>query len=190
MAMTAASSANPPLIVVMGVAGSGKSTIASALAERLEVAFVEGDALHPHANVEKMANGTPLTDEDRWPWLRAIGVTMESERRAGHGVVVSCSALKHAYRDCIRSMVKGCVRFILLNGPRDLIALRMAGRKGHFMPPALLDSQLATLERPGADEDAVILDITEPVEQLVDEAFTAARAQPGKLQIQHGGKTA
>ena len=171
-------SAGPSLIVVMGVAGSGKTTIASALAERLEVAFVEGDALHPHANVEKLASGTPLTDEDRWPWLRAIGATMESERRVGRGVVVSCSALKRAYRDCIRSMVKGPVRFILLNGPRELIALRMAGRKGHFMPPALLDSQLATLERPDADEDAVILDITETVGQLVDEAYAAAKARP------------
>lgn len=178
--MTKNASEDLPLIVVMGVAGSGKTTIASGLAKRLEVAFVEGDALHPHSNVEKMAGGMPLTDEDRWPWLRAIGVTMESERRAGHGVVVSCSALKHAYRDCIRSMVHGPVRFILLNGPRDLIALRMAGRKGHFMPPALLDSQLATLEPPGEDEDAVTLDITQTIEQLVDKAYAAAKAPPGK----------
>ena len=177
MTQNAPSSTDLPLIVVMGVAGSGKTTIASGLAARLEVAFVEGDALHPHSNVEKMASGTPLTDEDRWPWLRAIGATMESERREGRGVVVSCSALKHSYRDCIRSMVKGPVRFVLLSGPRELIALRMAGRKGHFMPPALLESQLATLERPGADEDAVILDITEPVDQLIDAAYAAARAQ-------------
>jgi gluconokinase len=169
-----------PLIVVMGVAGSGKTTIASGLAKRLEVAFIEGDALHPHSNVEKMAGGIPLTDEDRWPWLRAIGTTMESERREGHGVVVSCSALKHIYRDCIRSMVHGPVRFILLNGPRDLIALRMAGRKGHFMPPALLESQFATLEPPGADEDAVTLDITGTVEQLIDQAYAAARARRGQ----------
>lgn len=163
-----------PLIVVMGVAGSGKSTIAGGLAERLDVAFVEGDALHPQANVEKMAGGTPLTDEDRWPWLRAIGLTMEAERRAGRGVVVSCSALKHSYRDTIRAMVHGPVRFILLQGEKALIARRMAGRKGHFMPPALLDSQLATLENPGADEDGIILDISLPVEKLIDQAMAAA----------------
>jgi len=166
-----------PLIVVMGVAGSGKSTIAGGLAERLGVSFVEGDALHPHANVEKMAGGTPLTDEDRWPWLRAIGATMEAERRAGRGVVVSCSALKQSYRDCIRSMVQGPVRFILLNGPRALIAERMAGRKGHFMPPALLESQLDTLEKPAPGENGVILDINEPVSRLLDQAEQAARAQ-------------
>lgn len=165
-----------PLIVVMGVAGSGKSTIAGALAGRLEVAFVEGDALHPQTNVEKMAGGTPLTDEDRWPWLAAIGLTMEAERHAGRGVVVSCSALKRSYRDKIRSMVKGPVRFILLQGEKGLIARRMAGRKGHFMPPALLDSQLETLENPGAGEDGVILDINQPVDRLVDQAVAAAMA--------------
>ena len=143
-----------PLIVVMGVAGSGKSTIAAGLAERLGVDFIEGDALHPQANVNKMAGGVPLSDEDRWPWLEAIGERIEAERASGTGVVVSCSALKHVYRDCLRKKVNGRVRFILLDGPRDLISSRMLGRKGHFMPQALLDSQLATLEKPGPDEDA------------------------------------
>src|SRR5579872_4782602 len=104
--------ADKPLIVVMGVAGSGKTTIASGLAEKLGVPFVEGDSLHPAANVRKMACGTPLTDEDRWPWLKAIGERMEVERATGHGVVVSCSALKHAYRDCLRKQVAGKVYFI------------------------------------------------------------------------------
>ena len=162
-----------PLIVVMGVAGSGKSTIAAGLAEKLGVDFIEGDALHPQANVNKMAGGMPLTDEDRWPWLEAIGERMEAERVAGMGVVVSCSALKHVYRDRLRSKVHGRVRFLLLDGPKELIANRMLGRKGHFMPQSLLDSQLATLEKPGPDEDAVILDISHTVPALLMEASAA-----------------
>ena len=159
-----------PLIVVMGVAGSGKTTIASGLAEKLGVPFVEGDSLHPAANVKKMASGTPLTDADRWPWLEAIGERMEVERVTGHGVVVSCSALRHVYRDCLRKKVNGKVHFILLDGSRELITDRMKQRKGHFMPPALLDSQFATLEKPTPDEDAVILDISHPIPALLAEA--------------------
>ena len=159
-----------PLIVVMGVAGSGKTTIASGLAEKLGVPFVEGDSLHPAANVKKMASGIPLTDDDRWPWLEAIGERMEVERLTGHGVVVSCSALKHAYRDCLRKEVHGKVHFILLDGSRELISDRMRKRKGHFMPPALLDSQFATLEKPTPDEHAVILDISHTVQNLLAEA--------------------
>ena len=162
--------AEKPLIVVMGVAGSGKTTIAAGLAEKLGVPFVEGDSLHPAANVKKMASGIPLTDEDRWPWLRAIGERMEVERVTGHGVVVSCSALKHIYRDCLRKEVHGKVQFILLDGSRELIGDRMKQRKGHFMPPALLDSQFATLERPTPDEHAVILDISHTVPALLAEA--------------------
>jgi gluconokinase len=162
-----------PLIVVMGVAGSGKTTIASGLAEKLGVPFVEGDSLHPIANVKKMAGGIPLTDEDRWPWLAAIGQRMEVERLTGHGVVVSCSALKLAYRDCLRKEVHGKVHFILLDGSRELITDRMKKRKGHFMPPALLDSQFATLEKPTPDEHAVILDISHPVPVLLAEAAQA-----------------
>ena len=159
-----------PLIVVMGVAGSGKTTIASGLAERLGVPFVEGDSLHPTANVKKMAGGIPLTDEDRWPWLEAIGERMDVERVTGHGVVVSCSALRHAYRDCLRKKVHGKVHFILLDGSRELITDRMKQRKGHFMPPALLDSQFDTLEKPTPDEHAVILDIRHAVPVLLAEA--------------------
>ena len=168
-----------PLIVVMGVAGSGKTTIASGLAEGLGVPFVEGDSLHPGANVKKMAAGIPLTDDDRWPWLEAIGARMEVERVTGHGVVVSCSALKRVYRDCLRKEVHGKVQFILLDGSRDTISDRMKQRKGHFMPPALLDSQFATLEKPAPDEDAVILDISHTVPALLIEAAMAvARTAP------------
>lgn len=162
-----------PLIVVMGVAGSGKTTIASGLAEKLGVPFVEGDSLHPIANVKKMAGGVPLTDDDRWPWLEAIGERMEVERVTGHGVVVSCSALRHVYRDCLRKKVHGKVHFILLDGSRELITDRMKQRKGHFMPPALLDSQFATLEKPTPDEHAVILDISHPVPALLAEAVNS-----------------
>ena len=162
-----------PLIVVMGVAGSGKSTIAAGLAEKLGVDFIEGDSLHPQANVNKMAGGVPLTDEDRWPWLDRIGDHIEAERQAGRGVVVSCSALKHIYRDRLRAKVQGRVQFVMLNGSKELIAKRMLGRKGHFMPQSLLDSQLATLEKPGPDEDAVILDISHDVKTLLSEASAA-----------------
>jgi gluconokinase len=165
-----------PLIVVMGVAGSGKTTIASGLAEKLGVPFVEGDSLHPIANVKKMSAGIPLTDDDRWPWLKAIGERMEVERLTGHGVVVSCSALKHAYRDCLRNEVHSRVHFILLDGSRELITDRMKQRKGHFMPPALLDSQFATLEKPTPDEDAVVLDISHTVPVLLAEAAQSVGA--------------
>jgi gluconokinase len=162
-----------PLIVVMGVAGSGKSTIAAGLAEKLGVDFIEGDSLHPQANVNKMAGGVPLTDEDRWPWLDKIGDHIEAERVAGRGVVVSCSALKRIYRDALRRKVQGRLRFVLLNGAKELISQRMLARKGHFMPQSLLDNQLATLERPGPDEDAVILDISHTVPSLLSEAGAA-----------------
>jgi gluconokinase len=166
-----------PVIVVMGVAGSGKTTIASGLAERLGVPFVEGDSLHPPANVKKMAAGTPLTDEDRWPWLDAIGERMEVERATGHGVVVSCSALKHIYRDALRKKVHGPVQFVLLDGSQALISARMKKRKGHFMPPALLDSQFATLERPSSDEHAVVLDISHSITSLLAEAVRSVTAK-------------
>jgi len=166
-----------PLIVVMAVAGSGKTTLASKLAERLCVPFVEGDALHPAANVKKMASGIALTDEDRWPWLAAIGERMEVERATGHGVVVACSALKRAYRDCLRQYVHGKMHFVLLDGSRQLISERMKKRKGHFMPPALLDSQFATLEKPTPDEHAVILDISHQPAELVREAAKSITAE-------------
>ena len=166
-----------PLIVVMGVAGSGKTTLASRLAEKLGVPFVEGDSLHPPANVKKMASGIALTDEDRWPWLAAIGERMEVERSTGHGVVVACSALKHAYRDCLRRHVRGKMHFVLLDGSRQLISDRMRRRKGHFMPPALLESQFATLEKPTPEEHAVILDISRRPSELVEEAARSITPQ-------------
>ncbi len=146
------------ILVVMGVAGSGKTTIARMLAERLGWRFQEGDALHPPANVAKMSAGTPLTDDDRWPWLHTIAGVMDGWRAEGANGIVTCSALKRAYRDIL---VGGHpdVRIVHLAGEKALIAARMAARKGHFMPTALLDSQFATLEPPGADENPIVVDI-------------------------------
>ncbi|WP_307794735.1 gluconokinase [Leifsonia sp. TF02-11] len=150
-------------VVVMGVSGSGKSTIGQAVADALGAAFVDGDDLHPAANVAKMAAAIPLTDADREPWLRAVGRTLAAGGDAG--VVVACSALKRAYRDLIRSEAPGTV-FAELDGPRELLEQRMI-RPGHFMPASLLDSQLATLEPLQPDEAGLRLDIDRPPADLV-----------------------
>lgn len=161
-------------VVVMGVSGSGKSTVGEQLAARLGVPFVDGDALHPPANVAKMASGIPLTDDDRIPWLREVGRVLEDT--APGGVVVACSALKRAYRDLIRSEAPGAV-FAELDGSRELLATRMAARPGHFMPVSLLDSQLATLQPLQDDERGMRLDVARPPQELVD-AIAAELAAP------------
>lgn len=154
----------PRVVVVMGVTGTGKSTVGALLAERLGVGFADGDDFHSRANIEKMAAGTPLTDDDRRPWLDSIGAWANR-----HGGVVGCSALRRAYRDRLRAAAPGTV-FVHLTGGRGLIENRMSHREGHFMPMALLDSQLATLEPLQADEAGVTVDVSgEPQE-------TAARA--------------
>jgi gluconokinase len=148
----------------MGVSGSGKSTVGAELAARLGVPFVDGDALHPVANVAKMAAGIPLDDADRWPWLDAVGT-----RLAESPVVVACSALRRSYRDRLRAAAPD-VRFVLLDGSRELLAARTGARLDHFMPPALLDSQLATLERPAPDEHVLVYDIAEAPAGIADAA--------------------
>jgi carbohydrate kinase (thermoresistant glucokinase family) len=154
--------------VVMGVSGSGKTTVAEELARREGWRLVEGDTFHPPVNVAKMQSGTPLNDEDRWPWLQAIAREIDAIRTRGESAVVASSALKHAYRDILIGDRPDVV-LVYLQGSKDLIARRMAARKGHFMPPALLDSQFATLEEPGDDEHPIVASIERPPDEIVDE---------------------
>lgn len=154
--------------VVMGVASCGKTVVGQALAQRLGVAFVEGDRLHPRANVEKMSTGLPLNDADRLPWLTQVGEALRGE----NGIIASCSALKRAYRAHVAAAAQRPVAFVFLDGSRALLERRIAERKGHFMPPSLLASQLATLERPGAHERARAVDIDQPVDTIVDQAVS------------------
>ncbi|QKW05662.1 gluconokinase [Streptomyces sp. NA04227] len=167
----------PQVVVVMGVAGTGKTTIGPLLAARLGVPYAEGDDFHPAANIAKMSAGTPLTDEDRWPWLDAIGDWAHS--RAGLGGVVSSSALKRAYRDRLRAAAPDVV-FVHLTGDRDLIESRMSHRTGHFMPTALLDSQFATLQPLQADEQGVEVDVSGSPDEITDRAVAALRAHAGR----------
>jgi len=154
------------LYVVMGVSGSGKSLIGSRLARALGLEFVEGDSYHSPENVARMSAGIPLTDEDRQAWLAAIAARLAAARRADVGLVVSCSALKRSYRDVLRAG-KTDIQFVYLEGDRSLIEQRLAGRRGHFMPSSLLDSQFAILEPPSADEDAWVCDISQPPDVIV-----------------------
>lgn len=158
----------------MGVSGCGKSTVATALAQALRVEFVEGDAFHPPENVARMAAGVALTDADRAPWLRALAAHIA--QAAPRGVVVSCSALKRAYRDTLRGGRE--LRFVWLDVPRAQIEARLAERTGHYMPPSLLASQLATLEAPQADEAVVRIDASQPVAAIVAEALARLGLTP------------
>ena len=160
----------------MGVSGSGKSTIAAALADRLGWTFEDGDRFHPASNVAKMSAGHPLTDDDRWPWLQAIADEIDRVCEAGGHVVVACSALKRAYRDLLVHG-RSDVRIVFLDGSQALIADRLGQRKGHFMPPGLLDSQFKTLERPQADEHPITVSIDAPVEAIVGDIVTQMTAQ-------------
>ncbi|MEV5444584.1 gluconokinase [Streptomyces sp. NPDC052644] len=162
----------PLVVVVMGVAGTGKTTIGPLVAERLGVPYAEGDDFHPPANIAKMSAGVPLDDADRWPWLDAIG--RWAGGRAGLGGVVSSSALKRSYRDRLRAAAPGVV-FLHLTGDRALIEERMAARRGHFMPTALLDSQFATLQPLGPDEAGVAVDVSGTPEEITERAAAALR---------------
>jgi carbohydrate kinase (thermoresistant glucokinase family) len=155
------------IAVVMGVSGSGKTTIGAALAHRLGWQFQEGDALHPPENVAKMRAGIPLDDEDRAPWLRAVAAKVDEWRERGEAGIITCSALKRKYRDVIIGK-RPEVRLVHLTAPPSLITERLAGRRGHFMPASLLESQLATLEPPDPDENALTLAVDAPVETVVE----------------------
>jgi gluconokinase len=167
----------PCALVVMGVSGSGKSTIADALAKRLGWRYEDGDRFHPASNVAKMSAGQPLTDDDRWPWLQAIAGEIDRICKNGERAVIACSALKRAYRNILVHR-RGDVRIVFLDGSEALIASRLAARKGHFMPAGLLASQFKTLEPPAADERAVTAPIDAKVEAIVDDIIRQLKLDP------------
>ncbi|MBD1594384.1 glycosyl hydrolase [Arthrobacter sp. S1_S22] len=171
-------------VIVMGVSGCGKTTIGDLVARELGVPFLDGDSLHPVENVAKMAAGTPLTDEDRWPWLATVGT--ELANAGDGGLVLACSALRRSYRDAIREQAPDTV-FLHLHGSKDVLRARTEGRSGHFMPPALLDSQLATLEPLDAGETGIVVDIAAPVQQVVREALDGLAAVGPSPERSAGG---
>ena len=173
----------PAVVVIMGVSGSGKTTIGRVLAERLGWPYKEGDELHPKANVEKMSRGIPLTDEDRWPWLRKVAEWIDGQLAAGKPGVIACSMLKRAYRDVVIDGRKGA-KLLYLRGDKGVIAERIAQRKGHFMPASLLDSQFAILEEPGKDEHPLIVEVHGSVQDAVDASMKLLEEERSKQQNQ------
>lgn len=158
---------SPVVLVLMGVSGCGKTSVAELLADRLGWPFQEGDALHPQANVDKMAAGRPLTDEDRWPWLDLVAAWIDQRLDSGQNGIVTCSALRRVYREKLDRRGSG-VLFVYLAGDYDLIAARIAARHGHYMPPGLLKSQFSTLEEPAADEPAIRVNIAGTPREIAD----------------------
>jgi gluconokinase len=167
----------PDLVVVMGVAGSGKTTVAKGIAVSMNWLFAEGDAFHPEANVEKMHSGVPLTDEDRWPWLRLIGDWMSEQEEAGVSAVITCSALRRVYRDLLREN-RPAVRFCHMTPAEAEIADRLEHRAGHYMPPSLLPSQLATLEPLEPDEPGVTVSGQGSQTEVLDRVLHALDLTP------------
>ena len=166
----------PVQIVVMGVSGSGKSTLASALAQTLALAFIEGDDLHPTANIAKMQAGEPLDDADRWPWLQAVS---EQILLPSAGAVASCSALKKSYRDFLRAQTGQPLYFICLTCDPDMIAARLQARRGHFMPASLLATQLASFENPHGEPATLMLSCDQPVNVMIATCKTWLEDQAG-----------
>ncbi len=164
------------ILIVMGVSGSGKTTIATALAQQLGLPFKDGDELHPPSNIAKMRSGHPLTDSDRWPWLAQIADWIDTWRAAGNCGVITCSALKRSYRERLNEG-RPEVRIVYLHGDMALIAQRLAARHGHFMPSDLLASQFAALQEPGPEEHAIRVAVDQPVSDIVA-AIAAALGQP------------
>lgn len=160
-----------PIYVIMGVSGCGKSMVGEAIATALQVPFVEGDTLHPVSNVAKMAQGVPLDDNDRLPWLDRIGD--EIAGAGPEGLVISCSSLRKIYRDRLRSFAPGRVVFVFLSGSEAVLGERMAARRGHFMPASLLNSQLATLEDPSGEPGVITVDVSPPSQQVIASALEA-----------------
>ena len=172
----------PTIVVVMGVSGSGKSTIGGMLASRLHWDFADGDRFHPAANVEKMHNGVPLTDEDRWPWLDAIAAWIDKTRRAGGHSVLACSALKRRYRDVLIGR-RADVRLVFLKGEEPLVARRIAARHEHFMPESLLHSQFEALEEPTPDEHPIVVPIDPSPAEIVTQIVASLNLSPVATHI-------
>ncbi|MFT4098966.1 MAG: gluconokinase [Rhodoblastus sp.] len=164
----------PSIIVLMGVAGSGKSTIGAALSKKLGWPYADADEFHPASNVAKMSAGAPLTDDDRWPWLAAIATHIDKARAEGRHAIVSSSALKRVYRDILIG-ARDDVRLVLLDGTKEEIFARMSARKDHFMPLSLLDSQFAALERPGADEQPIVVSVNGTPDEIAQAIAAALR---------------
>ncbi|MBL8576423.1 MAG: gluconokinase [Mesorhizobium sp.] len=173
----AVSGSQPPIVVVMGVSGSGKTVIGSRLAKALGADFAEGDSFHPPENISRMSAGMPLRDEDRWGWLDAIAIDIANADTKGRGLVVTCSALKRIYRDRLR-LASRRLRFVYLEISRDAAAERVAARKNHFMPASLIDSQFADLQPPTGEEHVVVLEASRPPTELVASAVTALSKAP------------
>ena len=169
----------PPVIVVMGVSGCGKTTVASELARLLDCEFVEGDAFHPSANVEKMRAGIPLTDADRRDWLLALAQRMRHAREQNQALALSCSALKRSYRDVLRTAVPD-LQLVHLVADFELIAQRMSQRPGHYMPASLLESQFAALEAPGTDENAWAMPATQSASAIVQSLGQRLQSLPAR----------
>ena len=174
--------AQQPVLVIMGVSGSGKSTVAGILAGQLGWDLAEGDDLHPAANVAKMSAGVPLTDDDRWPWLDRVSEWITEHTAAGIPGIITCSALKRTYRDRMRG---DHVVFVHLTGDRETIGRRISARQDHFMPPALLDTQIATLEPPGPDENVLLVDLGRPPAEMAAQIITrlGLRPEPGSSSL-------
>ncbi|WP_446666177.1 gluconokinase [Flexivirga sp. B27] len=176
--MTNAAS-EPQFLIVMGVSGSGKTTVGEGIAQTMGWLYAEGDDFHSQACVSKMASGVPLTDEDRWPWLRSIGTWIDEHARDGSSAVVTCSALKRVYRDLLREG-REHVRFVFLDVPKDVLEERLAKRTGHYMPPSLLPSQLEALEPLQSDENGVVVHAHRAPQESVDEALQLLGLRPGE----------
>lgn len=167
-------------VIVMGVSGCGKTSVGERLALALHCRFIEGDSLHPAANIEKMSGGIPLTDADRWPWLDIIGRLIGDSVARGERVIVSCSALKKVYRDRLRDAAGGRLAFVYLEGSRAVFEKRMQARAGHFMPASLLDSQFAALEPPTGEPDIVTIDVDLTLDEIAGKALAGLQDLPAR----------
>ena len=171
----------------MGVCGSGKTVVGRQLGPRLGLAFRDGDEFHPRANIDKMSAGVPLSDDDRWPWLDAIGAAIGKELAAGRGIIVGCSALKRSYRERILAAAGRPVLFVWLDAARETLKRRLESRRNHFMPASLLDSQLAILEPPAADEPAIRISVEPPLEQVIAATIAAVDGRDGSNLLHEAG---